>query len=326
MGRHHQWLLVGGAVVLLLSGCSRPTSGGGPSWPVFSATDGTNALHRVARFVEIRPRDSGTRGAAYAAQWIAQELRSIGLFPVADTWREQTATGSMQFSNVHADLPGATNALIIIGSHFDTKSGLGPDFQGANDSGSSTGLAIELARVLREGPRLHHTVRFAFFDGEECVVAYRPNDGLHGSRRMARRLARELASQPVVAVIIIDMVGDRDLGLEIPRNVTPWLARVALDAAVAAQYPRLRIARGAILDDHWPFIEVGIPAVNLIDFEFGSAPGRNDYWHTLEDSMDKLCADSLTTTGRIVLEMIRRLDQSIGVPLPPLSPDSGGRP
>ena len=285
--------------------------------------DGTNALDRVARLVEIRPRDAGTQGGAYAAQWIAQELRSAGLSPKADTWREQTALGPMTFSNIYVDIPGRTNSLLLVGSHFDTKSGLGPEFQGANDSGSSTGLLIELARILAKGPKLNYTVRFAFFDGEECITSYRSNDGLHGSRRMAGNLARNLSSQTVAAVIVIDMVGDLNLGLEIPRNVTPWLARVALDAAASSDYPQLTIARGAIIDDHWPFMEAGIPAVNLIDIEYGSAPGKNDYWHTLEDTQDKLGAHSLTTTGRIVLEMIRLLDLGIGVPRPDAASTGG---
>lgn len=305
-----------GLGLLMPAGCRPPenaTSSDG--WPVFTAQHGTNAFDRVARLVEISPRDSGTANAAYAAQWIAQELREIGLRPVADTWRERTATGPMIFSNVYAELPGETEHLIVIGSHFDTKSGIAPDFQGANDGGSSTGLALELARVLhQQAPRLRHTIRFAFFDGQECVVSYRPDDGLHGSKRMARQLARKLPDRPVVAVLVIDMVGDRNLTLQVPRNVTPWLARIALDSATVAEYPLLTIGRGAILDDHWPFIELGMPAVVLIDFEYGSAPGRNDYWHTPEDTLDKLSPDSLWTTGRIVLEMLRRIEQGDGVP------------
>jgi hypothetical protein len=284
--------------------------------PVFSAANGSNALARVARFVAIRPRDAGTAGAAYAAQWIAQELRAAGLKPVADTWREATVIGPTTFSNIHAEIPGQTNQLIVIGSHFDTKSGILPDFEGANDGGSSTGLLLELAHVLRRGPPLRHAIRFAFFDGEEAVESYRPNDGLHGSRRMAGKLAQSLANRQVTAVIILDMVGDAALNLEVPRNVTPWLAKIALEAGVDAGYPKLAIARGAILDDHWPFFEHGMPAVNLIDFDYGSVPGKHDYWHTSEDTVDKLSAESLAITGRIVLEMVRRIDAGIGVPEP----------
>lgn len=318
MHRVHLPLL---ALVATLAACTKATDPVGPPWPTFSNADGTNALERVARFVAIRSRDSGTAGAAYAAQWIAQELRAVGLTPVADTWRETTANGPMTFSNIHAEIAGETNQVIVIASHFDTKSGISVDFEGANDGGSSTGLAIELARMLRQGAPLRHTVRFAFFDGEEAVGTYRPNDGLHGSRRMATQLARGLPARSVAAVIVIDMVGDRDLSLEVPRNVTPWLATVALDAAVATGYPKLTIAKGAILDDHWPFVELGMPAIDLIDFDYGSVPGKHDYWHTPADTLDKLSPDSLSITGRIVLEMLRRIENGIGVPdalaLPP---------
>jgi len=296
--------------LLTLSGCNRPKAV--TIFPInnaaFTALHGTNALQRIERLVKISPRDSGTAGAAYASQWIARELREIGLKPVADTWVEPTANGSMTFSNIHAELPGRSNSLVIIGSHFDTKSGICEDFQGANDGGSSTGLLLELAAFLKTHESLHHTIRFAFFDGEECITTYRINDGLHGSRRMATQVAARLGDQPVTAVVIIDMVGDQDLKLEIPRNVTPWLAKVALDAAVAAGYPRLTIARGSMIDDHWPFLERGMPVVNLIDFEYGSAPGKNDYWHSPHDTIDKLSTESLTTTGRIVLEILARLE------------------
>ncbi len=296
--------------LVAMTGCKRtqPIATSPIKNAAFTAPHGTNALRRIERLVKISPRDSGTAGAAYAAQWIASELREIGLKPVADTWEESTAHGPMTFSNIHAEQTGRSNKLIIIGSHFDTKSGICDDFQGANDGGSSTGLLLEIAAFLQSYGPFHHTIRFAFFDGEECITNYRINDGLHGSRRMAGKVAAQIKKQPVAAVIIIDMVGDQDLKLEIPRNVTPWLAKIALDAAVAAGYPHLTIARGSMIDDHWPFLELGMPVVNLIDFEYGSAPGKNDYWHTPHDTIDKLSSDSLATTGRIVLEILARLE------------------
>ena len=113
------------------------------------------------------------------------------------------------------------------------------------------------------------------------------------------------------AVIVLDMIGDRDLNVGIPRNGSRTLVLAALDAADALGYAGIfRRADGGVIDDHVPFLERGMPAIDLIDFEFGSAPGRNDYWHTPEDTLDKLSAASLETVGRVALQMVLELDRT----------------
>jgi Zn-dependent M28 family amino/carboxypeptidase len=151
-----------------------------------------------------------------------------------------------------------------------------------------------------------YNVLIAFLDGEECLVRYGPNDGLHGSRQLAAEMKSEKAN--VKAVILVDMIGDRDLNIMIPRNGTATLRALALKAADAAgvrQY--ISLTDGAILDDHQPFLDAGFPAVDLIDFNYGSTPGANDYWHTPQDTLDKISPESLTITGRIVTEMLNYL-------------------
>ena len=298
--------------------------GGGPSapepvvWPEFSAESATNAYRYVEGLVRFSPRDAGTTGAAYASQWLAQQLRGAGLKPHADVWRERVSDHpSLQFCNVWAEIPGETNTLVIVGSHYDTKSGVGESFQGANDGGSSTGIALEVARLMAaSGIRPHHTIRFAFFDGEECRRTYGPEDGLHGSRRMARQLADNRAAQDVTAVVVFDMVGDGDLRIQCPRNVTPWLASLVINASselsrsLPAGSPSalVRIADTYMIDDHWPFIEQSISAIDLIDFDYGPEPGSQEYWHTEEDTLDKISVDSLGTSGRLLVEILSRID------------------
>jgi len=308
------------SVVLLTCSCTPPPPPAAepPATIPFTAANGSNALSRVAAFCALGPRDAGTPGGERAAAWLVSELRREGLAPRLDTFTNDTPAGPLVCRNIVAELPPATTgaagrSAIILLSHFDTKSGVSPDFIGANDGGSSTGLLLELARALHATPLRHCHVLFGFLDGEECRVQFGPRDGLHGSRRLAAQLAAE--KRRVRAAILLDMIGDRDLTVTLPANGTPQLTLLALEAAkIAGVRPKFRLADGGILDDHQPFLNAGFPAVDLIDFQFGSAPGLNDYWHTPADTLDKLSDASLTAVGQVVVEMLRRLDAPRGSP------------
>jgi len=272
------------------------------------AVDGERALAWVRELVTITPRHSGTPGAAQAAQWIRDRISPFVDTCEIDTFTDDTITGPMIFHNVLATLKGTGGKTVILGSHFDTKSGISDTFQGANDSGSSTGLLIELARVLHGQPRQPFTIVFAFFDGEECQRAYGPLDGLHGSRHYARKLADTGRLESIRAMIVLDMIGDKDLTVTIPRNTTRSLTALAFKAAAAEGIrEKFRLAPGDVLDDHVPFHERGVPTLNLIDFEHGSAPGLNDYWHTEQDSLENISAESLRQIGRVTLRILNAL-------------------
>ena len=292
------------ALALLLLLACRPSPSPSPS--PFSLS-GSNALHEVRAFIALGPRVSGSTGAERAAAYLAGRLESLGLEAEVDTFEDATPSGPVTFRNVYGHRPGRGDTLIVLASHYDTKGGLAPDFVGANDSGSSTGLLLALAAVLREAhPRAG--LLFAFVDGEECARRYGPHDGLHGSRRLAAAMKRDGRARHVRAVIVLDMVGDRDLSITLPRNGTPALTALVLKSARAEGVrPQFALAAGDILDDHVPFLEAGMPAVDIIDFAYGSAPGRNDYWHTPADTLDKLSPASLQTIGRVVLRMINDL-------------------
>lgn len=299
------WLVV--FLAALLSGCGdKPEPVPVPALTL-TATQATNAFALVAALTsEYTPRDAGTPGAERAAGWIAERLRERGLTARIDTFTDPTPRGPKQFHNVLAEIPGASDEWIILLSHFDTMSGIGGGFEGANDSGSSTGLLIEMAAALQAAGPYRHNLLFGFMDGEECMVSYSERDGFHGSKRLARQ--QKQSGAKIRAVILMDMVGDRDLKLLVPRNSTASLRLLALEAAEATgDRAKIGLFDGDIYDDHQAFLDLGYPAVNLIDFEFGSKPGRNDYWHTPADTMDKICPDSLLVTGRIVMEMLNRL-------------------
>lgn len=284
---------------LLLAGCSKPIS-------QTRETIDFGAKEIAERLCRLGPRDSCTPGAAAAANWIASELQFSGYKPKIDKFNDPTADGKERiFRNVIATLKGTGDKHYLLLSHYDTKSGISPDFVGANDGGSSTALLLALANHFRLSPP-DATLTFAFLDGEECKDDYGPYDGLHGSRHLAAQL--KASRVRVDGVILLDMVGDKDLLLTIPVNSSARLISILQRAAKATGIDkRVRETTMELRDDHVPFLQLGYHAIDIIDFDYGSSPGRNDYWHTPEDSIDKLSDSTLNMVGTLVVEMIDQL-------------------
>lgn len=302
------------ALLVMGAGC-RPSSPSRSDTPPAAldpqSFDGARALSEVQSFLAVGPRNATTPGAEKAALYLEGRLRGLGLAVEVDAFLDDTPHGPRMFRNVIGRLPGRQPGLLVLGSHYDTKSGIGPGFQGANDSGSSTGVLLELARVLQEAGWSGPAIELVFFDGEEAQLNYGPRDGLHGSRRHAERLIREGRARNVLGVIVLDMIGDRNLDVLIPRNSSSSLAAVVLGAAQAEGVrAHFSLYGYEIGDDHEPFLRAGLPAIDLIDFTYGSAPGRNDYWHTNEDTLDKISAASLQIMGRVTLRALVELSRA----------------
>jgi glutaminyl-peptide cyclotransferase len=273
-----------------------------------AAFDGANALAEAQTLVDLGPRDAGTPGSEAAAKHLRDRLQALGVKASIDEFKALCPKGEVTFRNVVGLLPGAGKRPIILASHYDTKSGIGEKFQGANDSASSSAALLELARVMAQGPELPFEVMFVFFDGEECMEHYGPTDGLQGSRHLAKKMIDEGRAKDIKAMILLDMMGDRDLTVTIPRNSTPRLISAVFTAAQEdGSRDKFSLSPLQIGDDHDPFFSAGIPAVDIIDFYYGSAPGRNDYWHKESDRMDKISAESLGTVGRVVLRVVNNL-------------------
>ncbi len=273
-----------------------------------SIVSGDRAMDEVANFVALGPRDSGTDGCERAAAYLAKRLKDCGLTPETDEFIANSPKGDTTFRNVTATVSGESDEIVLLVSHYDTKSGISSEFAGANDSGSSTGLLLELMRSIQGVESRPLTVMAAFVDGEECMVSYGPNDGLQGSSRLASQLSKSGMAKKVKAVIVMDMIGDGDLSVTIPRNSTRKLVSMAFRAAseegIRKEFILLDRTVG---DDHVPFLRKGMKAVDLIDFQYGSKPGLNDYWHSEEDTMDKLSSESLHHVGRVVIRMLNML-------------------
>ena len=299
MELRHAAIAVTAAAALLCAGCGRRRTAA--DWFLLPRDTGVRMYAYASEFVRIAPRDAGTPGAARASRWIAQELKRMGLKPEADCWTENTAHGRKTFCNVYVDFPGTSGQTVLLAGHYDTKSGIAEHF-------------------AERRPEFRDTIRIAFLDGEEAVGSYADTDGLHGSRRMAAQFAatrRKGARPPLVAALVFDMVGDERLSLEIPRNVTPWLANAAMKTASETRgCPPVSLASNAIIDDHVPFLMPPneFAAIDFIDFEYGSAPGRHDYWHTAEDSIDKISPRSLLRTATFALALLNRIEEGTEVP------------
>lgn len=275
--------------------------------PITYRVDKTRAFRMVEEIVAIGPRPSGSQNAAKMVLYITEKCKEFGYEPTVDSWPEITPTGTIEFRNVYARIGEETGRFILLGSHYDTKNIGGSTFVGANDSGSSTALLLEIMQTLKSaGPWRGYPIRFAFFDGEEAQRQYADNDGLHGSKRLAKTLQAASEHKQCAAMILLDMIGDRDLTVTLSRNDDPDLIRRLLALAektnVRQQFEFFRA--GTILDDHIPFKELGIPVIDIIDLQYGP---NNSYWHSHQDTIDKISPDSLEIIGTIVIQLIQEL-------------------
>jgi len=252
---------------------------------------------------ECTPRDAGTIRGRVAANYILDAASATGADVRRDIFRARTPKGEKEFTNLYAEFEsGAPDSRwVIVLSHYDTKSGSGSP--GANDGASTTGLLVGLANAVVNWKEPKGNLLLVWTDGEECMEAYGPEDGLWGGRRAVEYV--ESKSRQVQAVICLDMLGDKDLSISIPSNGSPALAKIALHAARRAECPDLvRRIPEAVKDDHVPFLEKGYRAIDLIDFCYGP---ENSYWHTPQDTMANVSQDSLLKSGRIVVEMLNIL-------------------
>jgi Zn-dependent M28 family amino/carboxypeptidase len=258
--------------------------------------DGAAAFKHVERLVAIGPRVAGTPGGAKARAYIVGELKKLaGAQVQVKPFDADTPHGRQSMANIVAVLPGKRPDVVMLAGHYDTKLFTQFRFVGANDGGSSAGLLLELARRLAARPR-DYTYWLVWFDGEEAREQWTERDSLYGSRRLAAELARD--KRLPRAMILVDMIGDRDLAIRREAHSASWLTQIIWDAAARLGHARhfLREAM-PIEDDHVPFLRLGVPATLLIDFDFAA-------WHTADDTLDKVSADSLAVVGQVLLESL----------------------
>ena len=218
-----------------------------------------------------------------------------------------TSASSDRSATSSASIPGRGDGYVVLGAHYDTKDGI-PGFVGANDGASGVAVVLELARTL-PSPMPGPSLAIALFDGEEARGGRDfEEDGTRGSRQYVdyARTGRQ-GSPPLAqtkAMVLFDMVGDCDLAIPREQNSDPGLFALFADAD-----PGTFDGTGPpISDDHTPFLEAGIPAVDLIDFDFGPGPIPGDYWHTAQDDLGRVCPESLAAVGSAALRALPRIE------------------
>ena len=270
----------------------------------FTPEDARLAFAQAKELVEeCTPRDAGTIRGRIASNHILDAASATGADVRRDTFRAMTPRGEKDFTNLYAEFtcddPSARWVVLV--SHYDTKTGVA--CPGANDGASTSGLLIALAGVLSKWKAPKGNVMLIWTDGEECMESYGPNDGFWGSKRAAEYVVSK--GRKVKAVVCLDMLGDKDLLIGVPANGSAELAKIAVRAARRAGYPDLvRPVAGNVKDDHVAFLDKGFLSIDLIDFSYGP---DNSYWHTPQDTMDKISEESLLKTGKVVAELLNIL-------------------
>lgn len=276
--------------------------------------DAARAYEHVRKLVALGPHPSGSEGIRKAQDYIEQQLKSYGLQVSFDSFSGETPRGAVPMKNIIGELRGEKRDIVMITGHYDTK--LQTGFLGANDGGSSAAAVLETARVLSK-TKPEYTLWFVFFDGEEAVVDWSAMDGkdnTYGSRHLAAKMTGDGTLNRVKALVLFDMIGDKDLDIKREGESTPWMVDAIWKAAHALGYQRSFLnAEQFISDDHLPFKDSGVPVVDLIDFNYGPS---HSYWHTNLDTLDKVSGESIKTVADAVIaalpEIFKHLDNPSG--------------
>jgi Zn-dependent M28 family amino/carboxypeptidase len=269
--------------------------------------NGGRAFEDLKRLVAFGPRPAGSKALAESREWIKRRLQQTGARVEEDSFEASTPLGNLPMVNVIAKFPGARPQVVMIAGHYDTLRRDDFTFVGANDGASSAAFLLEMARVLGQRRNLL-TYWLVFFDGEEALRQWSDSDSRYGSRHLVQRLSASGELGHIQAMILVDMIADARLGIRRDMNSTRWLCDLVFDCAKRMGYEKYFLANStAIDDDHIPFINAGVSAVDLIDLEYGPS---NSYWHTARDTVDHCSPLSLTIVGRVVLGALEELEKA----------------
>jgi hypothetical protein len=263
--------------------------------------DSGRAWEHLRQLVAIGPRPAGSPAIEQTRKYIKDQLAAAGVTFMEQAWDDETPLGKVRMVNLIATIAGARKDRLVIAGHYDTKLFRQFRFVGASDGGSSAAFLIELARVVkaRKNPL---TIELLFLDGEEAVVEWEGNDHTYGSRHYVDVAKRDGSLATLKALVLVDMIGDRDLRIRRDLSSTRWLTdaiwdsakRLDLDSAFVEDATRVE-------DDHVPFLQAGVPSVDIIDLEY-------EPWHTAKDTLDAVSARSLQIVGDVVIAALPQIE------------------
>jgi glutaminyl-peptide cyclotransferase len=295
-----------------VSTSTRPNT---PAPPIVTAFNGERAMDHVKKQIEFGPRPPDSEQLAKTRAYITNELKSSGLNVALDEFTATTPQGEKKMANIVAEIPGETKTLILITSHYDTKFFKDMSFVGANDPAASVGTLLEIGRVLgskKEKPKV--TYRLVFFDGEEafcegwsdCGDEKNP-DNTYGSRHYVSQLRAQNELENTRAMILLDMMGYKNLELGRDTTSTRWLQNIIRQTGRELGYGKVFVDRqeGVGGDDHEPFLAAGVDAVDII--QFTSYP----YWHRADDTIDKVSAQSMKIVGETILASLPKITEYV---------------
>ena len=316
-------VVIGLSSVLLALACDVSSSGSGGLGAVSVAVpepaaqkpgtfDSARAWTHLRQMVAIGPRESGSPALAQTRAYITKEITSYGLTVQEQKWTASTPAGPIEMVNLIVRLPGKRSDRLLITGHYDTKRSKDFKFVGASDGASSGAMLIELARVLKDQPR-ELTYELVWLDGEEAVCwdwyeCGKPGapDNTYGSRHYVATGVKDGSLKSAKAMVLLDMVGDRDLRIKRESHSTSWLTDVVWAAAKrlghSAAFPDEEA--GQIADDHLPFLEAGVPSVDIIDLDY-------PHWHRATDNLDNVSERSLRIVGEVVLAALPEIEKRL---------------
>jgi glutaminyl-peptide cyclotransferase len=273
--------------------------------------NGNRAYQYARDFAAIGPRWPTSQGHAKAEAFLRTHFQHDQL--EEDVFTADTPIGPVNMRNFIVRFPGKKDGVIVLATHYETNYWLrNINFVGANDGAATTGLLLAIADQLRDatanGKKLDgYSVWLVFFDGEEAIEHWSDSDSTYGSRHLAAKWGRDGTLGRIKAFILADMIGDKDLDIQRETRSTAWLVDLVRQSAKKYGYERYFFQQEEpVDDDHMPFVKRGVPAIDIIDIDYGP---NDSYHHTAQDTIDKISAHSLMIDGDVFMETIRLIDR-----------------
>ena len=302
------WAVVGGvlAVALAVSSTGHAQTHG---------VSGAEVMRLTQAYVNAAPkRYIGSPGHAAAEAFIKDQFKpevAKGNF-VDDKFTARTPIGPLTMHNLIVKFPGKKDGIIALASHYETNYWLKDiHFIGANDGACTTALLIALGQYYREHPPQGYSVWLLFTDGEESINKdWTDSDSLYGTRHIAAKWSGDGTLGHIKAFVLADMIGWKQLNIDKETNSTPWLLELEAKAGRDTGHSKYLFKESqAVEDDHLPFVQRGVPSLDVIDFQYGTAQDPEAFHHTDQDTMDKLSAASLQVAADLFLDLVKLIDQ-----------------